>query len=591
MPDYTRVFTDEAAAEVARFLNDPARDRPAAVVTVAAGEQAPYIDADEVARELRGLADVYLIATGLHTWAFSRAMAEGTQVYGGAGRVYPVGQEWVTNLAKSPLRFAWGWSDGPKATERIIGDGLDMAAAAGLLGGTDPVSSQDALRTGVVRRSENERAVVDFGGGGLDMGVVAPQLAEPDLPIERVLREGMIVSGVLDPESRRFDIRESRRSAADALSTYEIGEVVLAEVTLVQAETATARLFPGVAVRLGRDDVSADGLDLRTILTPGEVIAARVLATSPWWLTLLDVEEPPLPAASIFTGGPPWLCPPVDNEPEFDSLGEPDGIMPPPDRHAVPRETSSAPARPAAPNGPMPSARADGALALPTSPAVLGATRGGAVRELSLKVDQVRAENSTLERRIAALQEEVNGLRMEREQLASLKNNTERRAARLESELKKSRSALRKASAQRTPPAAPTFADPERGFRHTVEAAWARRIPLAEQASRDLPGYLVGPFFMESVSKLEGISVGKVADVVMELVTGIAESSTGRGLHPLRQGAGGDDPVQTRASDGAVCWRVALQVNTPSARRLHAWRLDDGRWELSSVRKHDDFSP
>jgi hypothetical protein len=57
------------------------------------------------------------------------------------------------------------------------------------------------------------------------------------------------------------------------------------------------------------------------------------------------------------------------------------------------------------------------------------------------------------------------------------------------------------------------------------------------------------------------------------------------------QQSGGDDPVTQRAVDAAVCWRVALQINTPSARRLCAWKLPDRRWEMSTIRKHDDFEP
>jgi hypothetical protein len=34
-----------------------------------------------------------------------------------------------------------------------------------------------------------------------------------------------------------------------------------------------------------------------------------------------------------------------------------------------------------------------------------------------------------------------------------------------------------------------------------------------------------------------------------------------------------------------------MQINTPSARRLHYWRCPDGTIELSSVRLHDDMEP
>src|SRR4051794_2804740 len=133
-----------------------------------------------------------------------------------------------------------------------------MAAAAGLLGKRATPSTRQAHRKGVIRRVQNKRAWVDFGGGGLDIAVVPPQLAEPELPIERTLQEGMQVRGALDPESKWFDIRESRLSPADALSRYEIGEVVLAEVTHVGENSATARVLPAVAVKLSRNDVTPE---------------------------------------------------------------------------------------------------------------------------------------------------------------------------------------------------------------------------------------------------------------------------------------------------------------------------------------------
>jgi hypothetical protein len=215
---------------------------------------------------------------------------------------------------------------------------------------------------------------------------------------------------------------------------------------------------------------------------------------------------------------------------------------------------------------------------------------GAAVRSLSLKVAALQARTKALESELAALRDEVTGVRYERDQLDSLKGAAERRSNRLEAELKRSRIALRRATSTQ-PIAAPAFADRERGFRYLVETAWARRIPVGEQSARGLPEYVVGEQFLDSVESLQGVTADKVADVVMELLTGVAESSAGRDMHRLRAGAGGDDPARQRTVDGAVCWRVALQINTPSARRLHAWKLPDGRWEISSVRNHDDFEP
>ena len=133
------------------------------------------------------------------------------------------------------------------------------------------------------------------------------------------------------------------------------------------------------------------------------------------------------------------------------------------------------------------------------------------------------------------------------------------------------------------------FLNPEERFRFEVLVAWARRIPATDKGRLPLRGFDVGPDFLPSLDCLEGIDRDKVVDVVVEVVTGLVDEVNGRELHPLRVGAGGGMPARTR-DDGAICWRAALQVNTPAARRLHFWRGRDVL-ELSRVTTHDDMAP
>ena len=133
------------------------------------------------------------------------------------------------------------------------------------------------------------------------------------------------------------------------------------------------------------------------------------------------------------------------------------------------------------------------------------------------------------------------------------------------------------------------FIDPEQRIRFEVELAWARRIPASDKHRLPIRGYALGPDFLDSLSTLEGVDRSKVVDVVVEVVTGLVEDVNGRELHPLRVAAGSGAPARTR-EDGATCWRAALQVNTPSARRLHFWR-GRGVLELSRVATHDDMAP
>ena len=179
----------------------------------------------------------------------------------------------------------------------------------------------------------------------------------------------------------------------------------------------------------------------------------------------------------------------------------------------------------------------------------------------------------------------------EREQLRYLLGHAERNANRAENDLKAARSRLRKSGAVRSAQAsspAPQFAGPRARFRYTVLTQWATRTLPAEQQQRPLGDYVLGPRFLDSLEKLEGIKAEKVADVVFEIATGLAQQLPSREVHHLRTGTGGDDPVRTR-DDGAIAWRASLQVNTPSARRIHYWVLPSGLIELARVATHDDF--
>ena len=99
------------------------------------------------------------------------------------------------------------------------------------------------------------------------------------------------------------------------------------------------------------------------------------------------------------------------------------------------------------------------------------------------------------------------------------------------------------------------------------------------------------PRFLESARDLEGISTERLLQVCAHVVSGHAAHLHGLQVHPLRSGEGGAEQ-RVRAADGARAWRCSLQVNTPSARRLHWWSLPGvagGALELAVVGVHDSF--
>lgn len=212
-------------------------------------------------------------------------------------------------------------------------------------------------------------------------------------------------------------------------------------------------------------------------------------------------------------------------------------------------------------------------------------------RALLIKIDGLTAEVANLKRDMQRLHEERLAGADEREQLRYLLDQAERTSNRAEHDLKATRARLRKASSANPMIAGgngPEFADAEQGFRYLVLTQWATRTLPAEQLARPLGEYVLGPRFLDSLGQLEGIKKAKVADVVFEIVTGLAPQLPSREVHHLRTGPGGDDPVRVR-EDGAIAWRASLQVNTPSARRIHYWVVPGRPIEFARVTTHDDF--
>jgi hypothetical protein len=603
-----KITDDVGARGLAERLNGDERQRPTVVVTTPAGRSAPFIDAEMIAEELGDLGEVYLTVTGPHTWAFSRGMADNTQVYGGAGRAYPLGHEWIHDLRRSPLRFAFDEHQGRLATDELIADALGMAASAGLL--DQPATRAQRRRaTGVVKGFPHpDRALVDIDR---TLVTVIPELVIAGIPLDRMLTKGMTVEGWFDPTGLRLDLRDSLLTPAESLASYDVGDVVLARVADVGRDSARLELHPMVEITVTHDDVTPNDLDsLDSLMSPGEVVSARVTSTGPEWrLYLADVDddEPLAPAVALLADGPSWLEPPA--EPERLPVGMPpvepeavvaliDLVQPADVAEVLAPAPEPTPAAPPAPPRPTP-ALFDRHRPRPTAPEPAPAVADpepdarSATNQLRLTVDSLRAELRTTQVRVEQLESEHAALLNERTTLTQLHADQHRDLVRAQDELARLRTRLRRASKTpaRGPRAVPEFADCDRGFRYAVETAWAQRTPVGEQAASPLPHFRIGPEFLASVDGLAGISIEKIADVVFEIVTGRADHSTGRDLHQLRESETGNAPYVRRPADGATCWRAALQRGTPQARRLHFWRLANGEVELSRVVKHDDMHP
>lgn len=592
-----RIASEVEATTLAHRLLIPRRRRwPVVVLTIAGGHDEPFGDPQEIKEAVGDLAEVVLMPTSDISWAFSREMPSMTQVYGGAGRVYPVDHGWVNTPARSRLRFAYSPQDRRRITDQLINDALEAALAAGLVEArTSPGVRQ---RSGTVQGVIGSRALITLDDG--TPATVWEELTVPGVALDRVVAKGQSVVGVYDPVSRRLDLRGALRytdaaSAEAAVArAYQVGDVVLADVATVADDAVGLRLLPGLTVEVAGDAVTSNPNDtLRGLFTVGEIVVCRIASIEPLRLRLDDVddEEAPKPAPSLLAGGPPWLCLPDLQPPEV-------AVIRPPVSAPGPPVVPEPPLSDVTPRRPTPLDLARRHRAPVPRPPLDGHPAGVSVEvervtveELSNELAAERAtrkgladELARLRERAAALEDELTTATRRIKRLQTCYRRADLARQRADKELKVLQSRVEQ------PPegANPAFLDPEEQFRHEVYLEWARRIPAAEKARKPPADYVLGPDFLRSLDDVQGISRSKVVAVVVEVVTDQVQHLAGRDLHQLRMGSVGN-PYVSR-DDGATCWRVALQRESAAARRLHYWHTRDG-YELSRVVLHDDYRP
>lgn len=529
------VPTPEAAADLARHLLDPERSHPVVVITSARDAEGPYVDAGRVADELGETVPVHVMATGVISWAFSDVLPPNCEVYGGASRVYPPGVDWAQDPFRVPLRFARDTREGERVGLQLVADALRHVEPTEHRSAT---LRREVAATGTVVGIVAECALLRLDDG--QMAHAWPELVAHDVAPERVFARGQRVRGRFDEASRR--LAPERRDASEALAGVAVGDVILVRVASVAEHRCSVEPFPGFAVDLSPEQLVASdqGKDLRSLVTPGEVIPVEVLgcgvAARTWRLSALIDDVEPSPAPSLLPEGPPWLTPASD-EPE--PIEEPRPV------------TFREPRRP----------------------------RVAAPEPDDDVVVQLRIENERLMAQVRTLGEEVTKLKGARERDARKIRSLERSKRQVKNHDGEAERILREDGSR--------FADPEEQLRFEVYLAWVRRFSDQERkGERRLMDWTIGEGFFESWAEVQGVERAKVVDVIVEVLTDLAPRVSAREVHQLRSGSGGDDPPRTRGRETA--WRVSLQVGTPGARRLHYWK-GDGVIELSSIRHHDDL--
>lgn len=101
--------------------------------------------------------------------------------------------------------------------------------------------------------------------------------------------------------------------------------------------------------------------------------------------------------------------------------------------------------------------------------------------------------------------------------------------------------------------------------------------------------YAVGSGFPDTVTSLGPSYREKILRTCAAVIVNAPGLLAGRDDHELRSGRGPHEPPVQRVQDGASARRIAIEQNTPAARRLHYWSRPDGSVEFASVNTHEDM--
>ena len=561
----------ESAGAIAELAEAILGDRHKPLVLISTtGDGAFAFDPDQIAREIGTEAEIATIATGEATYALEHALPPKSHVFGGAARSYPADfgadPDWRRSILRFPDRHT---------SDVLIEDALSQVVVRSLATAAPrrtwvsaTVERVSGASGNVARLANGERAMIVADS-------FPPYLSLTEALVEGEPVEGWLTGRDLAPEPANAD-----------LSCFEAGMTTLARVVKVTSQRAYLVLHPaGSEIPLRRRDVipGADAgenadMQIADVVQVGHTVRVRVLRTgTSLGLSLVgvDAEVPLVAPLPLLRGGTPWLREGINAE-----------------RTPV---TETADAQPLEVTSPDPT---------PPSPAQATATPtpraadAEALAELRDEVRELRGAFARLGRELRAgtdletldrLRDESTGLSSELHRERALRRERDAIISGLRQELRDARTTRSDSvGAGRTEQRA--WPNGDDWLRYEVLATWATRTIAADKSRHALSEYTIGPHFLQSMSDLDERQLEKALRTVVDVVTGRVAEIPGRQLHRLREGEGGSDPYVVRA-DGAISWRASIEVNAPSARRLHYWQLPGGTIELSRVVLHDDMTP
>lgn len=333
------------ASEIAAFVRDdllaPARTRPVVAVTTNPNTPAAALDAERLAGDVGGAADVVAIETGEATWALTAALPSRLDVYGGAACIWWPGLTATSKPTDHPLLFVWNPDDVARVQARLVAmvraragaprsapEASNRAASAPRAAGPVPASTGTPSRQGggvqegIVQRVDGSRVEVLVRD---EPGIVV----EADLPLaEFAVRTAPGVSLRLRPTAARGREWSARGCLPAPWRTlrevYKEGDVVRARVCWVGDEYVLVEVLPGAVLAVPKSE-----LDYGPVRHPaefvglGERVQVKILTLEVTQRGRASIKQAHartvLPAPDLGDGYPPFL----DGEPETAPAGPP----------------------------------------------------------------------------------------------------------------------------------------------------------------------------------------------------------------------------------------------------------------------------
>jgi hypothetical protein len=578
---YQVVSSKTDVAKLAAGLLDARRRMPWCVVSHTVQAPTSYLNLDGLASSVAEIAEVFLIAHGELTYHLSDLLPEGTGVYGDAARLYQRGFSKQAGTFDVP-RYLLDVSNSKRLQVEIEND-IWKNADLGTF--KKDRGKREVAQTGkVVKVYPPSVAVVELANGM--RATIRQEVCFPGIPIHWFISEQDELNGTWDEANSDFIPNGTKLTLKEVVEHYGFGHVVLGLVKSSERQTGIITVFPGVDIKITREEISGNDRDLvLDFLDVGDVVAAR-LYRDPQGRTGLrmddiDDDEIPLPALPILEEGRPWLVEAHNEDTEtteFESdleTEEPEVLKTAVE--ATPTSTIGLP----------------GPGVVIVQPANSTALGGRERSDFQFQVKVLNGRIQDLEGRLKARELDVMALSAE---LRDVESNLAGALHNYREERKKSTAAKRQGARidngkSTTQSRRSRWITDEDWFGEELRRAWVGRYKPEDRKefALDLAKVSYGREFFNTLreSHISEEDLRKIVRVVLDIVTDRNSRERMHEVHPLRESASSSARNLTR-EDGAICFRAYVEENTAQAKRLHFWKVPNG-WELSRVGLHDDM--